>query len=114
MSGAYSVSSQSTFRNSETITFRRGLRGTVGATQAARNAGAYAVALTDSELSPWIKICHQHILASISSHSFTGSYVAPLAVINTLIVALVNCDPDHILRALGKINQDFESGQRWC
>ena len=34
------------------ITFRRGLRDTVGAAKAAREAGAYTVALTDSELSP--------------------------------------------------------------
>lgn len=96
------------------ITFRRGLRETVGAAEAARSAGAYTVALTDSDLSPLVKICHEHILASINSHSFTGSYVAPLAVINALIVALVNCDPSHTLKALGKINKDFESGQRWC
>jgi RpiR family transcriptional regulator, carbohydrate utilization regulator len=96
------------------ITFRRGLRETVGAAQAAREAGAYTVALTDSELSPLVKICHEHILASITSHSFTGSYVAPLAVINTLIVALLNCDPSHTLRALGKINKEYETGQRWC
>jgi len=96
------------------ITFRRGLRETVGAAQTAREAGAYTVALTDSELSPLVKICHEHILASINSPSFTGSYVAPLAVINTLIVALLNCDPSHTLKALGKINKEFETGQRWC
>jgi DNA-binding MurR/RpiR family transcriptional regulator len=96
------------------ITFRRGLRETVDAAQAAREAGAYTVALTDSELSPLVKICHEHILASITSHSFTGSYVAPLAVINTLIVALLNCDPSHTLMALGKINKEYETGQRWC
>jgi DNA-binding MurR/RpiR family transcriptional regulator len=95
------------------ITFRRGLRETVGAAQTARKAGAYTVALTDSELSPLVKICHEHILASIESHSFTGSYVAPLAVINALIVALLNCDPSHTLKALDKINKEFENGQRW-
>lgn len=95
------------------ITFKRGLRETVGAAQAARDAGAYTVALTDSDLSPLVKICHEYILASINSHSFTGSYVAPLAVINALIVALVNTDPSYTLKALGKINKEFESGQRW-
>jgi RpiR family transcriptional regulator, carbohydrate utilization regulator len=95
------------------ITFKRGLRETVGAAQTARDAGAYTVALTDSDLSPLVKICHEHILASINSHSFTGSYVAPLAVINALIVALVNSDPSYTLKALGKINKEFESGQRW-
>ena len=96
------------------ITFRRGLRDTVGAAKAAREAGAYTVALTDSELSPLVNICHEHILASINSHSFTGSYVAPMAVINTLIVTMLNCDPSHTLKALGRINKEFETGQRWC
>lgn len=96
------------------ITFRRGLRETVGAAQTARDAGAYVVGITDSDLSPLVNICHEYILASIHSHSFTGSYVAPLAVINALIVALVNCNPDQTLKALGNINKDYESGQRWC
>lgn len=96
------------------ITFRRGLRETVGAAQAAREAGAYTVALTDSELSPLVKFCHEYILAPTTSHSFTGSYVAPLAVINALVFALANCDPAFTLKALGKINKEYESGQRWC
>src|SRR5262245_2541747 len=96
------------------IKFRRGLRETVGAAQAAHKAAPHRVTLTDSELSPLVKICHEHILASIESHSFTGSYVAPLAVINALIVALLNCDPSHTLKALDKINKEFENGQRWC
>ncbi len=96
------------------ITFRRGLRETVDAARTAREAGAYTVAITDSELSPLVKICHEYILTSINSHSFTGSYVAPLAVINALIVTLLNCDPSHTLKALDKINKEFETGQRWC
>lgn len=96
------------------ITFRRGLRETVGAAQTARDGGAYVVGITDSDLSPLVKVCHEYILASINSHSFTGSYVAPLAIINALIVALVNCSPAQILKALSNINKDYESGQRWC
>jgi DNA-binding MurR/RpiR family transcriptional regulator len=96
------------------ITFKRGLRETVGAAQKARDAGAYTVGITDSDLSPLVNICHEYILASINSHSFAGSYVAPLVVINTIIVALLNCDPAQTLKALGNINKDYESGQRWC
>jgi DNA-binding MurR/RpiR family transcriptional regulator len=96
------------------ITFRRGLRETVGAAQAARQAGAYTVGITDSTLSPLVNICHEHIFAPITSQSFAGSYTAPLAVINATIVALVNCDPSYTLEALGKIRKEYESGQRWC
>lgn len=96
------------------ITFRRGLRETVEAAQAAREAGAYTVGLTDSQLSPLVKVCDEHILAPNSSQSFAGSYVAPLAVINAIVIAVTKCNPAHTLEALGKINKEYESGNRWC
>jgi DNA-binding MurR/RpiR family transcriptional regulator len=96
------------------ITFRRGLRETVEAARQAREAGAYTVGLTDSKLSPLISICDEHILAPVASQSFAGTYVAPLAVINALVVALTKCDPAHSLKALGRLNKEYESGNRWC
>lgn len=96
------------------ITFRRGLRETVGAAKEAREAGAYTVGLTDSQLSPLVTVCDEHILTPISSQSFAGSYVAPLAVINAIVIALTKCDPAHSLKALGKINKEYKSGNRWC
>lgn len=96
------------------ITFRRGLRETVESAREAREAGAYTVALTDSELSPLIKVCHEHIIAPIASQAFTSSYVAPLAVLNAVVIALTKCDPSFTLQALGKINKEYETGQRWC
>jgi DNA-binding MurR/RpiR family transcriptional regulator len=96
------------------ITFRRGLRETVEAARTAHDAGIYTVGMTDSELSPLVKVCHEYILAPIASQSFAGTYVAPLAVINAITVALVKCDPAHSLKALGKINKEYESGNRWC
>ncbi len=96
------------------ITFRRGLRETVEAAKEAREVGAYTVGLTDSELSPLVAVCDEHILTPITSQSFAGSYVAPLAVINAIVIALAKCDPAHSLKALGKINKEYKSGNRWC
>jgi DNA-binding MurR/RpiR family transcriptional regulator len=96
------------------ITFRRGLRETVEAAKAAREAGAYTVGLTDSQLSPLTAACDEYILAPVSSQSFAGTYVAPLAVMNAIVVALTKLDPAHSLTALGKINKEYESGNRWC
>lgn len=96
------------------ITFRRGLRDTVEAAREAREAGAYTVGITDSQLSPLVKVCDEWILTPVSSQSFAGTYVVPLAVINALVVALTKCDPAHSLKALGKINKEYESGNRWC
>lgn len=96
------------------ITFRRGLRETVGAAKEARTAGAYTVGLTDSRLSPLVTVCDEHILTPISSQSFAGSYNAPLAVINALVIALTKLDPERSLKVLAKINKEYESGNRWC
>src|SRR5262245_31739544 len=70
------------------ITFRRGLRDTVDAAKQAREAGAYTIGLTDSQLSPLVTICEEYILTPVSSQSFAGSYVAPLSVINAIVIAL--------------------------
>ncbi len=96
------------------ITFRRGLRETVEAAKEAREAGAYTVGLTDSRLSPLVTVCDECVLTPVSSQSFAGTYVAPLAVINAIVVALTKLDPAHSLKALGKINKEYESGNRWC
>jgi len=96
------------------ITFRRGLRETVEAAREARAAGAYTVGLTDSQLSPLVGVCDEHILAPVASQSFAGSYVAPLALIDAIVIAMTKCDPAHSLKALGKINKEYESGNRWC
>lgn len=96
------------------ITFRRGLRDTVEAAREAHGTGAYTVGLTDSRLSPLIEICDEYLLTPISSQSFAGTYVAPLAVINAIAIAVTKCDPAHSLKALGRINKEYESGNRWC
>jgi hypothetical protein len=41
-------------------------------------------------------------------------YAAPLAVINAIVIALTKCDPARSLEALGRINKEYESGNRWC
>jgi RpiR family carbohydrate utilization transcriptional regulator len=96
------------------ITFRRGLRETVEAAKEARKSGAYTVGMTDSQLSPLVTVCDEYFLAPVTSQSFAGTYVAPLAVLNAVVVALTRCDPAQTLKALGKINKEYESGNRWC
>lgn len=95
------------------ITFRRGLRETVEAARVARKGGTYTIGITDSQLSPLVKVCHEYILTPVASQSF-ATYVAPLAMLNALVAALIKCDPSHSLKALGKMNRDYESTDRWC
>jgi len=70
------------------ISFRRGLRQTVEGAQQARGRGAYCVGIADTYLSPLAKECDEIFLASVETTSFGASYVAPVALLNSLIAAI--------------------------
>ena len=70
------------------ISFPRYSTRTVRAMKFARDQGATVVALTDSELSPLCETANLRLLAKSDMASFVDSLVAPLAVINALIVAV--------------------------
>ena len=54
----------------------------------ARDQGATVVAITDSELSPLYDTASYRLLAKSDMASFVDSLVAPLSIINALIVAV--------------------------
>ena len=54
----------------------------------ARDQGATVVAITDSELSPLYQIASLRLLAKSDMASFVDSLVAPLSILNALIVAV--------------------------
>ena len=54
----------------------------------ARSRGAKCIAITDSELSPLVPLADNALLGRSNMISFADSLVAPLSVINALIVAL--------------------------
>ena len=70
------------------ISFPRYSNRTVRAMKFARDQGATVVALTDSELSPLYETANYRLLAKSDMASFVDSLVAPLSVINALIVAV--------------------------
>lgn len=70
------------------ISFPRYSNRTVRAMKFAREQGATVVALTDSELSPLYETADYRLLAKSDMASFVDSLVAPLSVINALIVAV--------------------------
>src|SRR6266511_3951790 len=69
------------------VTFRRGLRQTVDGLRRARRKGAYCVGLTDTHLSPLARFAHEYFVTSVESTLYGVSYVAPMAWLNTLLVA---------------------------
>ena len=70
------------------ISFPRYSTRTVRAMEFARDQGATVVAITDSELSPLADTAACRLLAKSDMASFVDSLVAPLSLINALIVAV--------------------------
>jgi DNA-binding MurR/RpiR family transcriptional regulator len=96
------------------ITFRRGLRQTVEGLQQARARGAYCVAITDTHFSPIARCAHEYFVASVESTPLYGvSYVAPMALLNTLLVA---CGATRTARTADRLkaaDAEQRTGFRW-
>ncbi len=70
------------------ISFPRYSKRTSRVMEFARSRGAKCIAITDSELSPLVPLADNALLGRSNMISFADSLVAPLSVINALIVAL--------------------------
>ena len=70
------------------ISFPRYSTRTVRAMEFARDQGATVVAITDRELAPLYDTANYRLLAKSDMASFVDSLVAPLSIINALIVAV--------------------------
>ena len=70
------------------ISFPRYSRITMNAVKFARDRGATIIAVTDNELSPVYQMSDEALLAPCEMISFVDSMVAPLSLINALLVAM--------------------------
>ena len=95
------------------ISFGRCLRETVEAVQRAQGRGVPTFGITDSSTTPIAMHCDDYLLASTSSTSFTGSYVAPMGMLNTIIVACAHLRPKRALAMLSRTEQEYRNGTRW-
>lgn len=95
------------------ISFRRGLRQTVEGLKMARSKGAHCVGITDTYVSPVARYSTECFLASIDSPSFGGSYVAPMAVLNVILVACANFRRSRTIALLKEANREQLTGFRW-
>ncbi len=95
------------------ISFGRCLRETVEAVLRARARGVPTFGITDGNVTPIAMHSDAHLIASTSSPSFTGSYVAPLALINTVLVASAHLRPKRALDRLGRTEKEYRTGARW-
>ena len=90
------------------ISFPRYSKRTLSAMKYARDRGARVIALTDSQLSPLARVADHVLLARSYMASFVDSLVAPLSVINALIVAVGMSRRDEIEQTFNKLERIWE------
>jgi DNA-binding MurR/RpiR family transcriptional regulator len=95
------------------ISFGQCLRDTVEAAQRAKKQGVPTFAITDSETTPLARVCDQSFIASITSSSFGGSYVAPIALIGAILVACAQTQTSRSLQLLRRSEEEDRTDHRW-
>ncbi len=85
------------------ISFPRYSKRIINAVEYARNVGADVIALTDSPSSPIAEYANQLLTAESDMASFVDSLVAPLSIINAIIVGVSRVKGEEISRQLEKL-----------
>jgi DNA-binding MurR/RpiR family transcriptional regulator len=70
------------------ITFPRYSQATLNTVKFAKDRGAKIIAITDSEISPLYQLADVSLLVASEMFSFVDSMVAPISMINALLVSL--------------------------
>lgn len=90
------------------ISFPRYSTRTVRAMEFARDQGATVVAITDSETSPLYDTAKYRLLAKSDMASFVDSLVAPLSIINALIVAVGRKKAAEVTETFQRLEQIWD------
>ena len=93
------------------ISFPRYSKKIINAVDFAKHSGAGVIAITDSEMSPIAPQANQILLARSDMASFVDSLVAPLSIINAIVVAVSRKKQDELtvrLRRLEEIWDEYD------
>ena len=90
------------------VSFPRYSSRTVQAMSFARDRGAATVAITDSEASPLIPISQYRLMDRSDMASFVDSLVAPLSLVNALLVAVSQRKNDELARTFRTLEDIWE------
>ena len=90
------------------ISFPRYSTATGKALQYCREAGAQVIALTDSETAPIARSAHYLLTAKSDMVSLVDSLVAPMSVVNALIVALTSRRKHETAQTLERLEQVWD------
>jgi DNA-binding MurR/RpiR family transcriptional regulator len=95
------------------ISFGRCLRDTIEAVLLANERKVPTFGITDSDTTPIARKCDSYLLASIVSSTFAGSYVAPQALLNAVLLACAELKAKRSLELLRQSEEEYLSGPRW-
>ncbi|MGN0675874.1 MAG: MurR/RpiR family transcriptional regulator [Oscillospiraceae bacterium] len=90
------------------ISFPRYSKHTVKAFRYAHAQGAKVIAITDSNASPLVEYADNVLLARSDMVSFADSLVAPMSVINALIVAVGMRKSDYVVKNYERLNDIYD------
>ncbi len=90
------------------LSFPRYSKRTVKAMQYAHDRGAKVVAITDSAASPLAAISDVALYAKSDMASFVDSLVAPLSLVNALIVACSRKNDNHLQATFSKLEKIWD------
>lgn len=90
------------------ISFPRYSKRLINAVEYAQSAGADVISITDSRQSPIAAGANQLLLARSDMVSFVDSLVAPLSIINAVIVAVARKKPDEVRERLEKLEHIWD------
>lgn len=93
------------------MSFPRYATSTIQACKFAHDMGAQIIAITDSDNSPLTKYAHNTLCASSDMVSFVDSLVAPMSLINALIVAVAGTNRTRTVQTFAKLEQLWEHNE---
>ena len=93
------------------ISFPRYSTRSVRAMEFARDQGATVVAVTDSDMSPLYDTANYRLLAKSDMASFADSLVAPLSIINALIVAVGRKKSEEVTSTFERLERIWDEYQ---
>ena len=91
------------------ISFPRYSAATLKGVQHCRQAGATVIGLTNSSLSPLAQICDHTLIAKSDMISLVDSLVAPLSVLNALLVALADEKREIVQKNLDTLERVWDT-----
>jgi DNA-binding MurR/RpiR family transcriptional regulator len=95
------------------ISFGQCLRVVVEAVLRAKKNDVVTFGITDASTTPIARYSDTFLLAATSSPSWINSYVAPLTLLNAILIACAHLNPKRSLTQLKLTNKEYSSGMRW-